>query len=58
MSDHLSRQDLVVPPQGSNLRFALTAAGLLVAIPCVVMNNVLRRRVIELVTQYKVQHGS
>lgn len=26
MSEHLSRQDLVVPPQGSNLRFALTAA--------------------------------
>ena len=26
MSDQHSRQDLVVPPQGSNLRFALTAA--------------------------------
>ena len=34
--------------------------GLLVAIPCVVMNNVLRRRVIELITLYKIQqqHGS
>jgi biopolymer transport protein ExbB len=37
-----------------------TAVGLLVAIPCVVMNNVLRRRVIELITLYKLQqqHGS
>jgi biopolymer transport protein ExbB len=32
--------------------------GLLVAIPCVVMNNVLRRRVAELIAQYKVHHGS
>lgn len=43
---------------GLSLALKATAAGLLVAIPCVVMNNVLRRRVIELVTQYKVQHGS
>ena len=43
---------------GLSLALKATAAGLLVAIPCVVMNNVLRRRVIELVTQYKVLHGS
>jgi biopolymer transport protein ExbB len=42
------------------LSFALkaTAAGLLVAVPCVVMNNILRRRVIELLAQYNAQHGS
>ena len=34
------------------------AVGLLVAIPCVVLNNMLRRRVSELVAQYKVMHGS
>lgn len=43
---------------GLSLALKATAAGLLVAIPCVVMNNVLRRRVTELVTQYKVHHGS
>ncbi len=43
---------------GLSLALKATAAGLLVAIPCVVMNNVLRRRVTELVTQYKVQHES
>lgn len=43
---------------GLSLALKATAAGLLVAIPCVVMNNVLRRRVTELVTQYKVRHGS
>ena len=41
---------------GLSLALKATAAGLLVAIPCVVMNNVLRRRVIELITLYKVQH--
>ena len=41
---------------GLSLALKATAAGLLVAIPCVVMNNVLRRRVSELTTQYKVQH--
>src|SRR6476661_6431012 len=35
-----------------------TAVGLLVAIPCVVMNNILRRKVSELMAQYKVMHGS
>lgn len=43
---------------GLSLALKATAVGLLVAIPCVVMNNVLRRRVNELVTLYKVQHGS
>lgn len=42
---------------GLSLALKATAAGLLVAIPCVVMNNVLRRRVIELLAEYKVQHG-
>lgn len=42
---------------GLSLALKATAAGLLVAIPCVVMNNVLRRRVSELLVQYKVQHG-
>lgn len=41
---------------GLSLALKATAIGLLVAIPCVVMNNVLRRRVIELITLYKVQH--
>ncbi len=40
---------------GLSLALKATAVGLLVAIPCVVMNNVLRRRVIELMTLYKVQ---
>jgi len=43
---------------GLSLALKATAVGLLVAIPCVVMNNVLRRRIAELLTQYKVQHGS
>ena len=43
---------------GLSLALKATAAGLLVAIPCVVMNNVLRRRVTELMTLYKVQHGA
>lgn len=43
---------------GLSLALKATAMGLLVAIPCVVMNNVLRRRVTELIAQYKVQHGS
>ena len=41
-----------------SLALKATAVGLLVAIPCVVMNNVLRRRVTELMTLYKVQHGA
>ena len=43
---------------GLSLALKATAVGLLVAIPCVVMNNVLRRRVTELIARYKVQHGS
>ena len=43
---------------GLSLALKATAMGLLVAIPCVVMNNVLRLRVAELIAQYKVQHGS
>jgi biopolymer transport protein ExbB len=43
---------------GLSLALKATAVGLLVAIPCVVLNNVLRRRVTELVTLYKVQRGA
>ena len=43
---------------GLSLALKATAVGLLVAIPCVVMNNVLRRRVTELLTLYKVKHGT
>ncbi|MEX5213061.1 MAG: TonB-system energizer ExbB [Nitrospiraceae bacterium] len=43
---------------GLSLALKATAVGLLVAIPCVVMNNVLRRKVSELLTLYQVQHGS
>ncbi|MBS0171243.1 MAG: TonB-system energizer ExbB [Nitrospira sp.] len=43
---------------GLSLALKATAVGLLVAIPCVVMNNILRRRVAELLTTYKVQHGT
>ncbi len=43
---------------GLSLALKATAVGLLVAIPCVVMNNILRRRVAELVTQYKALHGT
>ncbi len=43
---------------GLSLALKATAVGLWVAIPCVVLNNVLRRRVTELLTQFKVQHGT
>ena len=43
---------------GLSLALKATAMGLLVAIPCVAMNNMLRRRVKELVTRYEVQRGS
>lgn len=43
---------------GLSLALKATAVGLLVAIPCVVMNNVLRRRVAELVTKYRSHHGT
>ncbi|CUS37035.1 Biopolymer transport protein ExbB [Candidatus Nitrospira nitrosa] len=43
---------------GLSLALKATAIGLLVAIPCVVLNNILRRRVSELLILYKVQHGT
>lgn len=43
---------------GLSLALKATAIGLLVAIPCVVLNNILRRCVTELLTLYKVQHGA
>jgi biopolymer transport protein ExbB len=43
---------------GLSLALKATAVGLLVAIPCVALNNVLRRRVAELMTLYQVQHGT
>ncbi len=43
---------------GLSLALKATAVGLLVAIPCVVMNNVLRRRVAELMTLYEAQYGA
>ena len=43
---------------GLSLALKATAVGLLVAIPCVVMNNVLRRRVSEILTEYRAQHGT
>ena len=43
---------------GLSLALKATAVGLLVAIPSVVMNNVLRRKVAELVAQYKGLHGT
>lgn len=41
---------------GLSLALKATAVGLLVAIPCVVMNNALRRRVAELLTLYTAHH--
>lgn len=43
---------------GLTLAFKATTARLLVAIPCVVINNVLRRRVSELLAQDNAQHRS
>ena len=43
---------------GLSLALKATAVGLLVAIPCVVMNNVLRRRANELLMEYKAKHGT
>lgn len=42
---------------GLSLALKATAVGLLVAIPCVVLNNALRRRVNELLILHKMQHG-
>ncbi len=43
---------------GLSLALKATAVGLLVAIPCVVMNNVLRRRVSELLITYRSACGT
>ena len=43
---------------GLSLALKATAAGLVVAIPCVVLNNMLRRRVSELLAQYQARHGA
>jgi biopolymer transport protein ExbB len=43
---------------GLSTAFKATAMGLLVAIPCVILNNFLRRRVRELVTAFEMRHGS
>ncbi|SPP63726.1 TonB-system energizer ExbB [Nitrospira lenta] len=43
---------------GLSLALKATAVGLLIAIPCVVMNNVLRRRVSELLTLHQAHYGS
>lgn len=43
---------------GLSLALKATAVGLLVAIPCVVLNNILRRKVSEVVAHYKVLHGA
>lgn len=43
---------------GLSLALKATAIGLLVAIPCVVLNNVLRRRVSEILTEYRAKHGT
>jgi biopolymer transport protein ExbB len=42
---------------GLSMALKATAMGLIVAIPCVVLNNVLRRRIKELVTAYEVRLG-
>lgn len=43
---------------GLSLALKATAVGLFVAIPCVVLNNALRRKVTELLMEYKASHGS
>jgi biopolymer transport protein ExbB len=43
---------------GLSLALKATAIGLLVAIPCVVMNNALHRRVSELMTLYDAEYGA
>jgi biopolymer transport protein ExbB len=43
---------------GLSLALKATAVGLLVAIPCVVMNNVLRRKVAELLVLHKDHHAT
>ena len=43
---------------GLSLALKATAVGLLVAIPCVVMNNVLRRKVTEILALHKEYHAA
>jgi len=43
---------------GLSLALKATAVGLFVAIPCVVMNNVLRRKVTEILALYKEHHAT
>ncbi|MFO0705958.1 MAG: TonB-system energizer ExbB [Nitrospira sp.] len=43
---------------GLSLALKATAVGLVVAIPCVVLNNVLRRRVSELLVLHRGRHGT
>ena len=43
---------------GLSMALKATAVGLLVAIPCVVLNNMLRRRIKVLLTDYEVRLGS
>ena len=43
---------------GLSLALKATAVGLMVAIPCVVMNNVLRRKVAELLARHKEHHAA
>ena len=43
---------------GLSLALKATAVGLLVAIPCVVMNNVLRRKVTEILALHKEHHAT
>jgi biopolymer transport protein ExbB len=43
---------------GLSLALKATAVGLMVAIPCVVMNNVLRREVTEILAQHKEHHAT
>src|SRR5712692_299868 len=43
---------------GLSLALKATAVGLLVAIPCVVMNNVLRRKVAEILALHKEYHAT
>jgi biopolymer transport protein ExbB len=43
---------------GLSTALKATAIGLMVALPCVLLNNLLRRRIRELVTTYEVRHGS
>jgi len=43
---------------GLSLALKATALGLVVAIPCVALNNALRRRVKELLARFEARHGS